>query len=141
MELQVRIATETAQMLELLKEHYQKKNGIVFTKGEVLSKAIIDTYDEWTEIDWSKTLSLLPKNEILERYEISSGSLRPKFQISNSIESKIDELRRIIKRSVDARSVTIGATIKFVFIQAIYEIQHESAISVETVVNDTLDLF
>ena len=28
MELQVRIAYETAEMLELLKEHYQKQNGI-----------------------------------------------------------------------------------------------------------------
>lgn len=68
MELQVRIAYETAEMLELLKEHYQKQNGINFTKGEVLSKAILDTYIDWKKIDWSKTLSLpikIEKNTIL----------------------------------------------------------------------------
>lgn len=137
MELQVRIAYETAEMLELLKEYYKEKNGINFTKGEVLSKAIIDTYDDWKEIDWSKTLSLPIKIE--KEYEIHSGLQRPKFQLSNNVESKIEELRTIIKQNVDARSVTIGAAIKFVLRQTIYEIQHENTVSVESVVNNTLD--
>lgn len=137
MELQVRIAYETAEMIELLKEYYQEQNGINFTKGEVLSKAILDTYDDWKEIDWSKTLSLPIK--IKKKYEINSGSQRPKFQLSDSIDSKMDELRTIIKNSVDVRSVTIGAAIKFVLRQAIYEIQYEDTISIESVVNDTLD--
>lgn len=137
MELQVRIAYETAEMLELLKEHYQKQNGINFTKGEVLSKAILDTYIDWKKIDWSKTLSLPIKIE--KKYDIKSGSQRPKFQLSNSVGSKIDELRTIIKQSVDARSVTIGAAIKFVLRQVIYKIQHEDIVSIESVVNDTLD--
>ena len=137
MELQVRVAYETAEMIEMLKEYYQKQNGINFTKGEVLSKAILDTYDDWKEIDWSKTLNL--PITIEKKYDINSGSQRPKFQLSNGIDSKIDELRIIIKQSVDARSVTIGAAIKFVLRQAIYEIQHEDTFSIESVVNDTLD--
>lgn len=139
MELQVRIAYETAEMLELLKDYYQEKNGIIFTKGEVLSKAIIDTYDDWKEIDWNKTLSLPIKIE--KNYAINSGAQRPKFQLSNSINSKIDELRMIIKQSVDVRSVTIGAAIKFVLRQAIYDIQYEDNYSIENVVNDTLEFY
>ncbi|CAI3521629.1 hypothetical protein CIRMBP1286_01941 [Enterococcus cecorum] len=137
MELQVRIGYDTAEMLEFLKEHYQKQNGINFTKGEVLSKAILDTYDEWKEIDWSKTLSLPIK--ITKEYNLNSGSLRPKFQLADDLDSKIDELRTIIKQSVDASSVTIGAAIKFVLRQAIYKIQHEDIFSIESIVNDTLD--
>ena len=137
MELQVRIAYETAEMLELLKEYYQEKNGIKFTKGEVLSKAILDTYDDWKVIDWSKTLGLPIKIE--KEYEVNSGSQRPKFQLSNNVDSKIEDLRTVIKQNIDARSVTIGAAIKFVLRQTIYGIQHENTVSVESVVNDTLD--
>lgn len=138
MELQVRIAYETAEMLEFLKEHYQNQNGINFTKGEVLSKAILDSYDDWTEIDWNKTPD--PQIDVKEfEDKITNGSLRPKFQLSNSIDAKIDELRTIIKQSVGVRSVTMGAAFKFVLRQAIYEIQHEDIFSIERVVNDTLD--
>ncbi|MCI5761831.1 MAG: hypothetical protein MR028_05305 [Ligilactobacillus agilis] len=137
MELQVRIAYETAEMLEELKEYYQKQSGINFTKGAVLTKAILDTYDDWKEIDWSKTLSLPIK--ITKEYNLKSGSLRPKFQLEDNLDSKIDELRTIIKQSVDARSVTIGAAIKFVLRQVIYEIQSDDSNSIENVVNNTLD--
>ena len=98
---------------------------------------VSDTYIDWKKIDWRKTLSLPIKIE--KKYDINSGSQRPKFQLSNSVGSKIDELRTIIKQSVDARSVTIGAAIKFVLRQAIYKIQHEDIVSIESVVNDTLD--
>lgn len=137
MELQVRIAYETAEMLEELKGYYQKQNGINFTKGAVLTKAISDTYDEWKEIDWSKTLSFPIK--MSKEYNITSGSLRPKFQLEDDLDSKIDELRTVIKQSVDARSVTIGAAIKFILRQAIYDIQSSDNNSVENIVNDTLD--
>lgn len=139
MELQVRIAYETAEMLELLKEYYQEKNGVAFTKGAVLSKAILDMYDDWKDIDWSKTLSLPIKIE--KKYDINSGSLRPKFQISNNIEPKIDELRTIIKQSVNAKYVTIGAAIKFALRQAIYDIQHEDTYSIENTIHDTLEIY
>lgn len=140
MELQVRIAYETAQMLEFLKDHYQEQNGIKFSKSEVLSKAILDSYDDWTEIDWNKT----PHSQIDEKEfkdKITDGSLRPKFQLSNSIDTKIDELRSIIKPSVGARSVTIGAAIKIVLRQVVAEIQASDDCSVEKVVNATLDSY
>ena len=139
MELQVRIAYETAEMLEFLKEYYQGKEGINFTKGEVLSKAIMDSYDQWKEINWGKTLSL-PIN-LDKEYEINAGAQRPKFQLSNSFEEKIDELRTIIKQSVDARSVTIGAAIKFVLQQTIYDIQNDDNISIENVITEVLEQY
>lgn len=140
MELQVRIAYETAEMLEFLKDHYQEQNGIKFSKSEVLSKAILDSYDDWTEIDWNVTLNL-PIDVKKFKDKITNGSLRPKFQLSNSIDTKIDELRTIIQKSVGARSVTIGAAIKFVLHQIIAEIQSSDDGSVEKVVNATLDSY
>lgn len=138
-ELQVRITYETAEMLELLKEYYKDKEGINFTKGEVLSKAILDTYDDWKEIDWQQTLRL--PITIEKEYAINAGAQRPKFQLSNNVAAKMETLRTIIKQSVDARSVTIGAAIKFVLRQTIYEIQHGNTISVEQVINDTLERY
>ena len=35
MELQVRVAYETAEMLEQLKEYYERKSGVKYSKGEV----------------------------------------------------------------------------------------------------------
>ena len=52
MELQIRIAFETAEMFEQLKEYYQETTGINFTKGDVLVKAINDTYVSWEEVKW-----------------------------------------------------------------------------------------
>jgi hypothetical protein len=139
MELQVRIAYETAEMLELLKEYYQEQNEINFTKGEVLSKAILDTYDLWKETDWNKILGL--PITINKDYEISPGALRPKFQISNNIQHKIIELKQIIQQSVGAKYVTIGAAIKFVLRLAIYEHQNKNDVSTESVIFDTLGKF
>lgn len=141
MEIQVRIAIETAQMLELLKQNYQAENEINYTKGEVLSKAINDTYDNWDHIDWNRTLKLMPLKTNLDEYEINAGSLRPKFIIANSIATKLDELREKIKLKVGARSVTIGAAIKFIFIEAIYAQQHATTVSVTTVITETLDAY
>ena len=108
-------------MLEMLKEYYQEQDGINFTKAAVLTKANLNTCDDWKNIDWSKTLSLPIK--ITKQYNFNSGLLRPKFQLEDGLDSKIDELRTIIKQSVDAKSVTIGAEIKFVLLQELYEIQ------------------
>ncbi len=138
-ELQVRIAYETAEMLELLKEYYQEHNEINFTKGEVLSKAILDTYDTWKETDWNKILNL--PITLDKEYEISSGALRPKFQISKNIEPKIEELKKMIQKSVNTNYVTIGSAIKFVLRLAIYEFQNKNDISVETVIFEILDSF
>ncbi|WP_010651667.1 hypothetical protein [Oceanobacillus massiliensis] len=139
MKLQVRIAYETAEMLELLKEHYQEQNEINFSKGEVLSKAILDTYDMWKETDWNRILGL--PITIDKNYEISSGALRPKFQISVNIEPKITELKKIIQQNVGAKYVTIGAAIKFVLRLVIYELQNKNNVSTESVIFDTLDKF
>lgn len=139
MEVQVRIAYETAEMLELLKEYYQEQNKINFSKGEILSKAILDTYDMWKETDWNKILGL--PITIDKDYEISSGALRPKFQISKNIEPMITELKQIIQQNVGAKYVTIGAAIKFVLRLAIYELQKKNDVSTESVIFDTLDKF
>ena len=139
MELQVRIAYETAEMLELLKEYYQEQNDINFTKGEVLSKAILDTYEMWKETDWNKILRL--PITIDKDYEISPGALRPKFQISSNIEPRITELKKIIQQSVGTKYVTIGAAIKFILRLAIYEHQNKNGVSTESVVFNTLDKF
>ena len=41
MELQIRIAFETAEMFEYLKEYYQETTGINFTKGDVLQRLLM----------------------------------------------------------------------------------------------------
>jgi len=137
MELQIRIAYGTAEMLEFLKEYYEKNNGISFTKGDVLSKAVVDTYDDWKYIDWTKTLSL--PISINKDYKLSAGSQRPKFRISNNIKLKLDELQNIISSSLDVKYVQIGALIKFLLRQVIYEIQKSDDVSVENVINYVLD--
>lgn len=91
MELQVRVAYETAEMLEQLKEYYERKSGVKYSKGEVLSRAILDTYDLWDEIEWTNL-----KVEIEER-EVAPGALRPKFQVSVDIEDKIRELKKSLQ--------------------------------------------
>lgn len=139
MELQIRIAYETAEMLEQLKAIYQKQNNINFTKGEVLSKAIMATYDQWGETEWDKVLSLPVK--IDQSDAVSAGALRPKFQIANDIETKITELKENIRVGVGANFVKNGAAVKFVLRLALYTLQNGRVVSVESVISDTLDHF
>lgn len=139
MELQVRISYGTAEMLELLKASYEKSSGVKFTKGEVLSKAILDTYDVWQETEWHKILNVQINFD--EEYKITPGAQRPKFQIANSIEPKIEELKGIIKKSVDAKYVTSGAAIKFVLKLAAYQIQNKNSISTESIIFKVLSEF
>ena len=136
MELQVRVAYETAEMLEQLKEYYERKSGVKYSKGEVLSRAILDTYDLWDEIEWTNL-----KVEIEER-EVAPGALRPKFQVSVDIEDKIRELKKIITAYLELNKlITLGATFKYVFKLALYQIQSSDTPSVEKILFQTMKEF
>lgn len=136
MELQVRVAYETAEMLEQLKEYYERKSDVKYSKGEVLSRAILDTYDLWDEIEWTNL-----KVEVEER-QVSPGALRPKFQVSVDIEDKIRELKKIITAYLELNKlITLGATFKYVFKLALYQIQSLETPSVEKILFQTMNDF
>ncbi|MDF7665169.1 hypothetical protein [Bifidobacterium sp. ESL0745] len=135
MELQVRLADDTAKMLKMLKEKYEKENGIKFSKGEVLSKAINDTYGSWSKTDW-KTIA--QAKVPLPQKNPTQSEKRPKFQVSNTVKSKIDELEEGIRKNVDASYVTTGAAIKFVLKLAILQAQKDNDVSVGSIIDNTL---
>ena len=108
MELQIRIAFETAEMFEQLKEYYQETTGINFTKGDVLVKAINDTYDSWEEVKWEN----IKIN--IKSYDLPQGALRPKLQIPFETEEKLIQLKRILTNYLELNKIiTTGAAIKY----------------------------
>lgn len=136
MEIQVRIAYETAEMLEQLKEYYEKTNDINFTKSEVLSRAVIDTYSLWKDTDWNNI------NVEVKDFDLLNGSLRPKFQISLDIEEKINELKKIITNYLELEKIiTVGATFKYILKLALSQIQKEEKITVDKILFETLNEF
>ena len=128
MELQIRIAFETAEMFEYLKEYYQETTGINFTKGDVLTKAINDTYDLWAEVKWENL-------EVhIKSYDLPQGALRPKLQIPFEIDEKLLQLKRILTNYLELNKIiTTGATIKFLLRIAINQIQSADRPSVDSI--------
>lgn len=136
MEIQVRIAYETAEMLEQLKDYYEKKSDINFTKSEVLSRAVIDTYELWKDTDWNNI------NVEVKEFNLLNGSLRPKFQISLDIEEKINELKKIITNYLElGKIITVGATFKYILKLALSQIQKKEKITVDKILFETLNEF
>lgn len=136
MELQVRLAYETAEILEMLKKIYETENGVSFSKGSVVSKAVIDNYALWQEMDWN-FIREVPLT-VESNDNITAGALRPKLQISTAVNNKLQELQELIKVSVGAQYVKMGAAIKFVLRLALYEYQSDTKQTVETIVSGTL---
>ena len=86
---------------------------------------------EWTNL----------KVEIEER-EVAPGALRPKFQVSVDIEDKIRELKKIITAYLELNKlITLGATFKYVFKLALYQIQSSDTPSVEKILFQTMKEF
>ena len=136
LELQIRIAFETAEMLEQLKDYYQETLGINFTKGDVITKAINDTYDLWKEAKWDN-LDVNIKN-----YDLPQGALRPKLQISFEIEEKLIQLKRILTNYLELNKViTIGATIKYLLRLTINQIQKPDQPSVDIILFDIMNKY
>lgn len=134
MELQIRMAYETALMLEQLKEIYQQDMNISLTKSDVLSKAIIDTCDLWEETEWEDLVVEVKK------YDISQSALRPKLQVSNEVEEKINYLRKILSIYLGLQKyVTLGVAIKYVFRLAINQIQTNNEISINKILFETIE--
>ncbi len=133
MELQIRIAYQTAEMFEQLKEYYQETIGINFTKGDVLTKAINDTYDLWEEVKWENI------NICVKSYDLPQGALRPKLQISFEIEEKLIQLKKILTNYLELNKIiTIGAAVKYVLRIAINQIQSDDKPSVDRIIFDTM---
>lgn len=133
MELQIRIAFETAEMLEQLKEYYQEKIGVNFTKGDVITKAIDDTYDLWAEVQWDNI------DINIKSYDLPQGALRPKLQISFETEEKLTQLKRILTNYLELNKIiTIGATIKYLLRVAINQIQRTDQPSVDIILFDIM---
>lgn len=136
MEIQVRIALKTAQMFEQLKLCYQKELDLTLTKGEILSKAILNTSDLWDEADWSN----LDVN--ITELDVTKGALRPKLQVSYDIEEKLNELRNILTNYFDLnKPMTIGAVIKYALELELHRIQYSQKVTVTKVLNEVLTQF
>lgn len=133
MELQIRIAFETAEMFEQLKEYYQETTGINFTKGDVLVKAINDTYDSWEEVKWEN----IKIN--IKSYDLPQGALRPKLQIPFETEEKLIQLKRILTNYLELNKIiTTGAAIKYLLRIAINQIQSIDIPSVDSILFDIM---
>lgn len=136
MELQVRLAYDTAQMLEQLKEYYELQLDITFTKSDVLSKAIIDTNNLWGEVEWDNL------DFDIKEFDITKSALRPKLQVSKEIEDEIKSLRKILSNYLGLEKfVTIGVAIKYVFRLALNQIQQEKSISANKILFETLKMY
>lgn len=112
MDLQVRLSYDTANLLEEIKKIYEKSNGIYFTKGDVVSKAMNDFYDLYESIHWSKYSTMIIK---IKDNNIAQGALRPKLQLSKESYDKIVDMKnRILKESLDVRHVTFGVVVSLI---------------------------
>lgn len=133
MEVQVRLSYKTALMLEQLKEYYEKSMGVTLTKSDVLSKAIMETFNLWDETDWREL-------EIdVQQCEITQSSLRPRLQISDDNEEKINYLRKSISIYLGMQKfITLGVAIKYIFELALSQIQFSSEMSMNEILFETL---
>ncbi|KRL04909.1 hypothetical protein [Liquorilactobacillus hordei] len=117
MEYQVRISYETAEILENLKDIYETKEGIHFSKSDVLMKAISDNRALWNDVSWKDIIVKRNKKNIV------SSSLRPKFDVSKDTSNDIEYLKKILPKCLDSRSVTYGVVIKYILKIALFELQ------------------
>lgn len=117
MEYQVRISYETAEILENLKDLYETKEGIHFSKSDVLMKAVTDNKLLWDNVSWKDIIVKRTKKNI------TSSSLRPKFDISKDVSKDIEHLKLSLPKSLGSRSVTYGVIIKYILKLALSELQ------------------
>ena len=134
-ELQVKISIETAGMFEELKCYYTESMGMNISKSDVLYKAISDVIDIWEDIDWE---DVNEKKINIDKYEISTGSLRPKLQVTSEIEEKLNQLKQILPKILKVRSVTLGVCIKFIlkFTLLNIELQHSNNSTIKQIIED-----
>lgn len=136
MEYQVRISYETAEMLNQLKEYYEKNKEINFTKGDVVAQAIFDTKKFWSKVDWNSL-------EVdVKHYKMLTGAVRPRIRVATDVDTQIRELREIISSYLGmSRFISVGVAFKYLFRLALNKIQSGKVLSVKTVLNETLNDF
>ena len=135
MEIQTKISIETAEMFEELKSYYTETMGMNLSKSDVLFKAISDAKDTWKEIDWQYVNE---KKINIKKYEIATGSLRPKLQVTFETEEKLNELKHILPQILNVRNVTLGVCIKFILKFALLnrELQNGKETTIKHIIED-----
>lgn len=135
MEIQAKISIETAEMFEELKCYYTETMGMKVSKSDVLFKAISDAVDIWEEIDWQYVNE---KKINIKKYEIATGSLRPKLQVTLETEEKLNDLKNRLPQILKVRSVTLGVCIKFIlkFTLLNREFQHNKNTTIKQIIKN-----
>lgn len=126
---QARIAIDSAELLEELKNIYEEQSGVTVTKGNVVMKAYEDSL--WVT-NWRELLDEPIK--LKNQYEISPNSLKLRIQISEEVESGIKNLKNSLKEEFKTRNVTIGVCLKLIF-KAAYKKNTEHRF-IQTINND-----
>ena len=120
MDLQLRISIEAAYLLEKLKLSYEEA-GVFYSKGDVVTKAIDDSYSmlsEFTEEEWIQLNQL--KVSIGDYTQPSKGATRPKLVITNDAYECLLKLKTIITNALGLRNVTMGVVIKLLLKHAFF---------------------
>lgn len=125
MDIQTRVSIETVEMLEYLRDWLSNLEGIKVTNGQILTRAINDTYDQWNKISWSTVSNLpvkLPKRG--DNFTVSS-SPRPLFQVNQNIHNRYyDEFLPLLKEKLQvAHYVKSSAAIRLLLRYEIYLLQ------------------
>lgn len=132
MTINVRLSIETASMLEELKRILEKQNGTFFSKGDTLAYAILNIGNSFEDIDWNEIT--YEKLDIKE-YNINSGALRPKIELTNEAEGMLQNFKILLADSLGLRNVTMGVCIKYVLKYALLQIIRPTVLSIEHIIN------
>lgn len=137
MEIQVRIGAVGAELLDDLKHRYQAADGVKYTKGRVIERAINETIADWDIANWRQLDQVRP---LKQSYNLANGAGRPKLQLSDSGYAQLTELQSRLGDYLGASWATIGSTVNHLVRLALTHHRKEN-VTVAQVVDSQLRAF